>query len=510
MKLFLIIETAFIMLSLTAFSQNTTSLVPEAPSKAPDYFCTWNIQGYVCSFKSTEDFRVAMNEQNMFGGEKYQNWVSLYPKIQKDLIFIMDDSWDIPLAEKSKKGPSFGLVELSTERFPSFNGNPTERLKKLVDTVKAKGWKGLGGWICAQEAPVAGDVDPVIYWTERLKAANESGFAYWKVDWGKQSRNQEWRKMLTQLGRSYAPDLVIEHAFNEKPIEFSDTYRTYDVENVIAQPLTIQRIADLLKYKAQGGAKGIINCEDEPYIAAGLGCAIGIMRYPFAGKLPDNTTDYVFPSAGRNIKQRIDEVIRGVKWHRIAEPFGVGSTTYSIDYEILKDYWVLGERETWNKAHKPGDTLRVSAPARVSRGLPLAIIINPTYDQPFVLSSMYPNGAVAIVTIGRGFNREYITKRINVEQIIESINKPIGIFGDYQSLTLILPEKINASDYLVLGQDLAGDTPIDISKEITINNNRICISGDLIRKVGLSAASIGDLSDPGLVLKFENKTSLHQ
>ena len=30
----------------------------------------------------------------------------------------------------------------------------------------------------------------------------------------------------------------------------------------------------------------------------------------------------------------------------------------------LNDYWVLGERETWNKAHKPGDTLRASAPGK--------------------------------------------------------------------------------------------------------------------------------------------------
>ena len=504
MRLLLITEILFLALSFNGFSQKTTSLVPETPSKAPDYFCTWNIQGYVCSFKSTEDFRVEMNERNMFGSGKYQNWVSLYPKIQSDLFFVMDDSWDIPYSERSKSGPSFGLVELSPERFPSYTGNPTERLKKLVDAVKANGWKGLGGWICAQEAPIAGNVDPATYWTERLKAANDAGFAYWKVDWGKQSRNQEWRKMMTQLGRTYAPDLVIEHAFNEKPIEFSDTYRTYDVENVIAQPVTIQRVADLLKYKAQNGAKGIINCEDEPYIAAGLGCAIGVMRYPYAGNLPDNSTDYAFPSAGRNIKQRIDEVIRGVRWHRIAEPFGVGSA-YNVDSEMLKDYWVLGERETWNKAHKQGDTLRVSAPARVSRGLPLAKVMGSPVNPPFVLSSMYPNGAIAIVTIGRGLKHEYVTTRVKIEQNIPDIESPIGIFGDYESLTLILPEKIKASDYQVLGQDLADDTSIDITKEITISKNRIKLSGDLIRKVGLSASTKGDLSDPGLVIQFVSK-----
>src|SRR5665648_723132 len=408
MKHYCIIGIAVLMIIMSC-SKKPESLVPKKPSKAPDYFCTWNIQGYVCSQQSSAGSRMAMTEANMFGDSTYQNWVSFYPKIREDLIFVMDDSWDIPINETSKDGPTFGLTELNEERFPSFTGTPAKRLSKLVDALKAKGWKGLGGWICAQEAPIAGKVDTVEYWTERLKAANDSGFSYWKVDWGKQSRNMEWRRMLTDLGRTYAPNLVIEHAFNGEPIEFSDTYRTYDV----------------------------------------------------------------------------------------------GSMSYCVDSLSLNDYWVLQENETWLKSRHVGDTIRESAPARVSRGLPLANVINPDSNQPFVLSSMYPNGAVAIVTIGRGLNHEYITERVNVEQNIESIENPIGIFGDYESLTLILPEKIKGSDYTVLGQDLAGDSPLEITKDITFENNRIIISGDVIRRIGLSAASKGDLSDPGLVLKFE-------
>ena len=38
------------------------SLVPDMPSQAPDYFCTWNLQGYVASYKSTELTRAAMTE----------------------------------------------------------------------------------------------------------------------------------------------------------------------------------------------------------------------------------------------------------------------------------------------------------------------------------------------------------------------------------------------------------------------------------------------------------------
>lgn len=40
---------------------------------------------------------------------------------------------------------------MNTERFPSFTGEPAERLKALTDSVEALGWKGLGGWICTQK-----------------------------------------------------------------------------------------------------------------------------------------------------------------------------------------------------------------------------------------------------------------------------------------------------------------------------------------------------------------------
>jgi hypothetical protein len=505
MKLVFRLTTAFLMLSLLGFSQRQVSLVPDKPSKAPDYFCTWNVQGYVTSYGPSDSLRRAMNENNMLGHGNYQNWVSFYPKIRKDLIFVMDDSWDIPLNENTKNCTSLGLVELNQQRFPSFTGTPTERLKKLTDVVKANGWKSLGGWICAQEAQIAGMVDPKAYWIERLKAANEAGFTYWKVDWGKQSRNYEWRKVLSDLSRIYAPNLVIEQALNENTITIGDTYRTYDVENVISLPVTIKRVANLLKYKAVGAAKGIINCEDEPYVAVGMGCAIGVMRHPFAGKLPDGKTDYAFPATCRDMKNRIDEVVRGIRWHRIAEPFGVGSDNYSIDTVTLKDNWVLAERETWNGGRKIGDTLTENAPARVSRGLSLPVVGTSAANRPYVLSSMYPNGAVAIATIGRALYREYKIERVKVEQKISGIDKPIGIFGDYESLTLVLPNKVKASDYKVLGQDLAGDVASDVTKSIIFKDNKITISGDVIRKVGLSAGTKGDISDPGLVLKFIKK-----
>jgi hypothetical protein len=305
----------FLLVNGAVQAQAQKSLVPDKPSAAADYFNTWNIQGYVCSYSSSEATRKALNERNLFGDSTYQGWLKFYPRIRKDLIFVMDDSWDIPQSENSGKSKYIGLDELDPSRFPSFTGTPEMRLAKLVKAIKAAGWKGAGGWISAQEAET-NQLSAEAYWKIRMQTANKADFTYWKVDWGRQEHNVEWRKMLTRLGKTYAPHLTIEHAIAKESLSFADAYRTYDVQNIIAQPVTIQRIADLITYASKLNAGGIINCEDEPYIAAGLGCAIGVMRHPFKGDLPDGKRDFAFPPVGRDIKLRLDEVVRGVRWQR--------------------------------------------------------------------------------------------------------------------------------------------------------------------------------------------------
>ncbi len=492
-----------------AFAQQhqPESLVPGTPSKAPDYFCTWNLQGYVVNYENSEVTRKVMNEEYVFGQGCFQNWIECFPTIREDLYFVMDDSWDIPQDANKVPNKYLGWVELNEERFPSFHGNATERLKQFADRVKSKGWKGAGGWICAQKSEMYPDVPEVDYWIERIKAADAAGFDYWKVDWGNNSRDKEWRMMLTEIGKKHAPHLYIEHAMMNEFIAFSDVFRTYDVENVMAQPVTIQRVCDLLPYKVNGGVKGIINCEDEPYIAVGLGCAIGVMRHPFAGALPDGTPDITFPEAGRNIKKRLDEVVRGVRWHRIAEPFAVDGS-FVIDTARLHDYWILGDRETWLKSRKKGDKMTADAPARVSRGMALPEISGGGEDRPFVLASKYPNGAVAVATIGRALGREYISKEISITIQVESNDVPIGLFGCFKEVTLVFPSKINGKKQTVYAQDLAGDVPVDITRQVVIKGNRLTIPGSVISRIGLMNASKGDFSDPGLVLRISEQGTI--
>lgn len=493
------------LFALAGCTGKMASLVPDTASNAPDYFCTWNTQGYVVSYTGPDMMRSAMTEENMLGTGQYQNWVQFFPKIRKDLYFVMDDSWDIPRNENSaNRNPYLGLCELDEGRFPSYQGTPAERLRLLTKRIKQEGWKGLGGWICAQKAGGYEHQSEEEYWTERLKAAANAGFSYWKVDWGHLDRNEDWRRMLTRMGKKYAPNLWIEHAMHGHFIRFSDAFRTYDVENIIAQPLTIRRVAELLPYKTEGNNKGIINCEDEPYIAVGLGCAIGIMRHPMDGNLPDGRQDEVFPPVGHNYKKCMDEVVRAVRWHRIAEPFGVDGN-FEADTVMLTDHWVLNENETWNKGRRIGTTLRESAPARVSRNMSLPIVDDHTNERPYILSSTYPSGAIAISAIGRTIGRQYICKEVAVTANAKDWHAPIGLFGYFKEVCLLYPKNINKSGKhspKVLAQDLAGDTPVDITSEVSIESNKLTIPGEVIRRVGLMASSANDLSAPGLVIRI--------
>lgn len=438
--------------AFTSCQNKSVSLVPDVPTKAPDYFCTWNIQGYKVNYTGSEDTRAAINERSMFGTDDWESWVEFFPEIREDLYFVMDDSWDIPQNVNNVPNDYLGLVELDATRFPSFTGTPTERLAKLNEKVKSYGWKGVGGWVCAQQSETAENHDSIDdYWTERLKAAHAAGFDYWKVDWGTECRNDEWRRNLTRLGKIHAPNLYIEHAMKNEYVEFSDVFRTYDVENIIATPVTIQRVANLLTYHAEEGAKGIINCEDEPFIAVGLGCAIGVMRHPYKGNLPDGRQDFAFPPVGRNYKNRLDEVVRGVRWHRIAEPFGVAGDA-CIDTVKLNDYWEVQAEETWVNRN-PGDMLRESAPARISRNMPLPEVMTVRADEvPFVMASRYPNGATAVVTTERTLGRECVLPLVTVTVQIEDLYKPIGIFGKYKELVLNFREKVDLSSIKVWGK----------------------------------------------------------
>lgn len=478
------------------------SLVPTKPSAAPDYFCTWNIQGYVNSYASSERMRQEMNEANVLGRGAFGRWVNFYPSVRSDLYFVLDDSWDIPAeGYQGSDHPAIGLLELDATRFPSFRGTPVQRMKGLADSIVACGWKGLGLWVAAQKAAQLADEDETTFWHKRLREMEAAGVRYWKVDWGRRDRDDDFRRQLAADARMLAPHLMVENAMKNEYVAFSDAFRTYDVENIIAQPVTIDRVARLLPFSRSDEARGLINCEDEPYIAVGLGCAIGVMRHPFVGTLPDGRPDDVFPTAVRNLKRRLDEVVRAVRWHRIAEPFGVDADC-RIDNVRLHDYWTYHQGESW-APHNEGEAVRADAPARISRRMPLPEVMSSDDDRPYILASRYPNGATALAAIGRTLDRSYVSRPVDVRIEVDDWQAPIGLFGVLGNVIVHFSSPLPTTNRLrVLAQDLKADRATDITAQVRILPDRVILPATLVRRVGLSAASPGDLSDPGLVIQL--------
>lgn len=480
----LALQCALILLSA---SQATTlaagpNLVPETPNTAPDYFCTWNVQGFACSYAGASAQADTMTESSLFGKGTAQNWLEFFPDARGDLIFLLDDAFDFPIGG-GHHCPARGSVELDPGRFPSYHGTPAQSLAKLNADVKAKGWRGLGLWICNSRNRLPGQehVDSDTYWCERLGWSQAAGVLYWKVDWGVGKRGKPlWKFKVTPKAREAAPDVWLEFASGVD----ADVYRTYDVAIVPSIPETIRRIGAFLA-KDDPKDRRIINCEDEVYIGAAMGCHYGVMRHSLVGKMPNGKPDGFFREDFRDVKRRIDEVTRAVRWHRIAQPFPKGDAA-TVDAVCLTDHKC-----------KP-------APARISRGgLPLPRVKMPDGDEPpYVLCSRHPDGEIAVAAVARNFganNRPAITFPLaDVALEIGELNRPIGIFGEYASLTLITPT--NLAGIRILAQDLAGKTPVDITAECRVEKGRLTIPGAVIHRVGLMAAKPGDLSDPGMLL----------
>ena len=472
------------------------SLIEDKLNPTPDYYCTWQTQLYACNNGGPEKQREYMTEENLFGSGTAQGWVNFYDKARKDLILIMDDSWDVPFSDYEKY---YGSLVPDQEKFPHFyeKDNPKKSLEKLVQKVKQAGWKGLGGWVCAQESPEYPEEKIEDYWIKRLKWCQDAEFCYWKVDWGDRAKSLEFREMLTKLQKKYAPDVTVEHAMLLDSVAFADVFRTYDVPAIMSIPMTMQKMVDCLIH-VDGG---MINCEDEAYTAAALGCVMGIMRHPMRGNLPNGEPDLSFPALHRNLKTKITEITRSVRWHRMAPAFGNIKSEVRISDIRLTDYWKLesqhAEIEKW-WGYKDGDRIEKTAPSAISRCM-LLPKVKPNQNGliPYVVSSKNPNGIISIAAMGRTLGREYGIPKCEIE-IDGGDSKIFGIFGEYEKLII----RTKFTEGKVFAQDIAANEAMDITEQVEFAENKIIIDGKTIQVIGTLCNEAGDTSEPGMVLKI--------
>ncbi|MBQ8533872.1 MAG: hypothetical protein IJ462_03475 [Clostridia bacterium] len=483
-------------------------LVTDIQNPSPDYYCTWQTQLFATSDGKPENQRRAICERSLFDTQFPYGWAYFYEQARRDLFLVMDDSWDVPL---SNDGAYFGSLLLDEQKFPTFTKNTDNPLSPLVSKLKGLGWKGLGLWVCAQESPLYSvDKSEEEYWVERFCKMKEAGVSYWKVDWGAKALSVEFRKMLTSLAKTHAPNLIVEHSLIKEIIPFTHTFRTYDVPSIMSIPMTLEKLVSFtLQDDQQMKYDNIINCEDEAYIAAAGGYAMGIMRHPYAQNLPDGREDMSFPNFHRKIKTKMYEIIRAARWHRIAPAFSGGS--FSVSETVLSDSWKFIRPEIeiedwWFNVSMVKDfitdgVLTKSAPAIIARNTQLPKV---SYDKSgnicYCIASQNPNGVYSVATLGRTSNQEYFLPKCDVEIYTKNADT-IGIFGEYSSLTAVT----DATFDKVFMQDLADDESFDVTEHIIRQDNRIIISGDLISQIGRLAQPDGDTSEPGVLLKLIKK-----
>lgn len=486
------------------------TLVPAKPSDAPNYWCTWAAQNYMYGhdlakldpeiLEGDSGNRIAhnsMSEKTLFGDDGWAN--DFFPRVRSDLFFLLDDGWE-------SGGTS--TFEINVEKFPSFTGSPGERLLKLNRAVQERGWRGAGLW--CRNTP-GGDAD---YQLESLSASAE--IKYWKIDIGDPAFN-----LIRLRNVSHIP-LTLEHVHGEAPVNgnwkvdgrfgaqprnsrrmeilrHTDVYRTYDVTSILSLPTTLDRLAAMLS-GAEGSSEihSLLNVEDEAYVAAVMGCTMGVMRHPLTGLRPEQDVDLFF-NGPRQTKKRIDEVVRALRWQHIAPPFSPGAGKVQVSEEILTDEWHFERGQSW-MPELIGKTVRQGAPAAITRNLKLPHV-EAAGEKPFVLATRFPNGAVAIAVQERTrTDNAWFMPSCDVTLDVSDATGPFGIFGRFNSLTLVSERPFEGR--LVLAQDLAGEEAFDISDHVRVQGNHLYIPGPVIQQIGLHSATQGDLSSPGMMLSL--------
>jgi hypothetical protein len=484
------------------------NIVPSAASGAPNYWCTWAAQNYVYGhglpsldpkiLEGDSGSRLAhdaLTEKTIFGEDGWAK--TFYPKIRSDLFFLFDDGW---------QSGGTATFQLDTAKFPTFAGPSEERLAKLNRAIEDAGWRGAALW--CRNTP-EGDAGHGIE-----DMSHSAGIRYWKIDIGDPAFD-----LIKVRDATHIP-LTLEHVHGESPVNgdwrqsgrfgpqpwnskrieilrYTDVYRTYDVTSILSLPTTLDRVAEMLK-----GAEGhpevhsLVNVEDEAYVAATLGCTMGIMRHPLSGMRPGADADLFF-NGSREPKKRMDEVVRALRWQRIAPPFSPGQGYVMVDSEILTDSWLFARGQTWQN-DLVGATVRQGAPARIARNIELPEV-KTSGDKPFVFAARFPNGAVAIAAQERTrVGHAWYMPACDVALSVLDAPGPYGIFGLFNTLTLVFDKPLQARR--ILAQDLAGDVASDITSAVQIQGNRLSISEKVIRQAGLRNATPGDISAPGLVI----------
>ena len=220
-------------------------------------------------------------------------------------------------------------------------------------------------------------------------------------------------------------------------------------EDRLSAATTLERLDHLFK----SADSCFINCEDEMYIGAALGCSVGIMRSYWGAQ-------------SFHYCRSLDEVTAAINWFDHAPSFAGGE--YTASDELLCDEHFFKEGEIWMK-EAVGKTVKQYAPAIMARNTELPYV-ECGGNKPYILASQNPKGAYSIAAVKRYMYYDS-TEPANVTCNIGDADK-IGIFGSFGELTFRSDKKIGK----VLACSLMGGETKDITDSIKLNGGAITVS----------------------------------
>lgn len=475
--------------------------------KTYDYYCTWQAQNIYCQVKGVSN-RDYLDEEAIFGENGI---VYAHPELRKELYFVLDDGWDVPYSHHVNEDYPFASHEIKSDRFPSFVGTPKEKLKQMVEKITSFGWKGVGIWVCAQGSgeDYHKSIDELKdFFKERLLWSKYAHISYWKVDWGIYCNEVEYRKMLVELTNEYYPELIIENAmcinpvngFNDgeeenlkylfpwtknmkkyidKVTSFSEVFRSYDVTEELSTTTTLARLVYLLKQQ-----HCIINCEDELYLGAVLGCSLGIERNK------NCVVKGITPTT--SFHNRDGETLAAIRYRKISPCFAGGKLNVSkekfLDECYFDSYW------SKNIEHQ---NVKQICPARVARNTSLPKVTK-IKEAPYVVCCKDHHHHYAIGTFKRLNHEEDERYSIHVTVNIDEMVNHIAIFSNHiKVLKIQFNEELeNKKVYLV---DLIHNHQKDITNHVIIKNNMLKLNYEELTK----DFTCEDLSSKAYMLKLK-------
>lgn len=514
-------------MSSCSLEQKAPNLIPDENGTAPNYWCTWYWQNYLIekgkevanpdpkTVYTNSAARENVSQETIFG-EGGMAQVML-PKTRGDYYFVIDHGWQ---DKQIKKNTFFTFIMDTLDFLKYAHLEPRDRIKQMNIDIKALGWRSLGLWVRGN--PTEAEMRTFVEWSKY------AGIEYWKIDGGDTKFFY-----ASKIKEENYPELTLEHVTGAGPLtplwnqsglssypsgyypeenarksqkmleilQNTDVFRTYDAAPLLVTTTTMQRVHDILTLTA-GDTKysAILNVQDECNIAAALGLLVAVKRHPMDTPRMYKGSDYHLQISGdRQVGRRLNEMDRFAVWQRIAPPMPAGYGSYHSSDEFLIDSIVFHENHTW---YTPtyGKMVRQSAPAVMSRNIPLPDV-KTDGEKPFVMASKFQNGAVCIATEGRVYpDKSWFHPRVEISVSELEIDKPIGVFGHYETLILVFSADVS-KNAVVWAQDLLDDKAVDISDMISIQGNTIIIPGDLIDEIGTSCNDEGDISGPGLVLR---------